>query len=375
MQIARIAILICFLPVLLYRAWRLVRYPTSLPAVAVTSCAVTVWVWLLAFTDWVWAVLPPVVRATSIGGGATVTIAACLQVFAVGISADVLPARIRRDLRIVFTVAALVLTAVAVCMSNSHALTATDDLYTLANVLMNGRGDRGSNTALVVSNTYLIVVLVQLVWLGLRNADATPVGTGLGLLGAAAAFEILSVVSGGIWRMLSHGHDVISSYSGMWLQSLFGCLGAGLMIMGLFWAPVMLRTQARRDKRRLRPLHDALANLFPGLFPPMESRIRLSDLVFEWMTHIQDGLTLLVQRRGIPVETGVPIPADQADHVLGVMNWISGQSVSGFSCEWLRPPTGVSDQNWVLAIADAYRNHEEDWVGQEAKRESLSART
>ncbi|MEU9807045.1 hypothetical protein [Mycobacterium sp. NPDC050853] len=298
-----------------------------------------------------------------------------MQVFAVGISADVSPARIRRDLRIVFTVAALVLTAVAVCMSNSHALTATDDLYTLANVLMNGRGDRGSNTALVVSNTYLIVVLVQLVWLGLRNADATPVGTGLGLLGAAAAFEILSVVSGGIWRMLSHGHDVISSYSGMWLQSLFGCLGAGLMIMGLFWAPVMLRTQARRDKRRLRPLHDALANLFPGLFPPMESRIRLSDLVFEWTTHIQDGLTLLAQRRGIPVETGVPIPADQADHVRGVMNWISGQLVSGFSCEWLRPPTGVSDETWVLAIADAYRNHEEDWVGQEAKRESLPART
>ncbi|MGL5440864.1 hypothetical protein [Mycobacteroides stephanolepidis] len=91
----------------------------------------------------------------------------------------------------------------------------------------------------------------------------------------------------------------------------------------------------------------------------MESQIRLSDKVFEWSTHIQDGLTLLAQSRELPLGTDTPAPKDGSARALAVANWIVGQADSGFGGEWLHAPSGVSDEAWVLAIADAYRNHTE----------------
>ncbi|AWG56129.1 hypothetical protein D2E51_16155 [Mycobacteroides abscessus] len=40
--------------------------------------------------------------------------------------------------------------------------------------------------------------------------------------------------------------------------------------------------------------------------------------------------------------------------------WLVGQPVLGFSCEWLHAPDRVSDESWVLAIADASRERQED---------------
>ena len=83
--------------------------------------------------------------------------------------------------------------------------------------------------------------------------------------------------------------------------------------------------------------------------------MRLSDLVFEWTTHIQDGLTLLAQRGGVPLETDRRAAADILGRAATVAKWLVGQSVPGFSCEWLRTPVGVSDARWVLAVSDGYR--------------------
>ncbi|WP_234797602.1 hypothetical protein [Mycobacteroides chelonae] len=149
----------------------------------------------------------------------------------------------------------------------------------------------------------------------------------------------------------------MGSTLGRWLQTWPGCIAAILMVAGFFWPPVMLRVQAYRVVKSLRPLHDALAGLFPGLFPPKQSRIRLSDLAFEWSTQIQDGLTLLAQRREVPPKTDHPMPPDRINDVT---NWLIGKSVPGFSAEWLRTPGGVSDEEWVLEIADAYRERQED---------------
>ncbi len=373
MQSLRVAVLICFLPVVLYRIWRVVRYPTSIPAVAATAFGAAAWLWLLAFTDWLWAALPQSVHAVSMGGWPAISIAACLQVFVVGISGDASPEHIRRGLRITFATAALALVVVAVTVRNSSVLMTADDALTISNIVYSG-GDRASAIATIVTSGYVISVVLQMVWVGSRHADRTPVGVGLGLLVAASAFQVVGSLCGGVWRPLAHGEGFIGSPVGLWFQTLPGCIAAILMVAGFLWAPVVLNVQGRRDMRRLRPLHDTLADMFRGLFPPVESRIRLSDKVFEWGTHIQDGLTILAQSRGVPIDSAAQAPEEESERALAAANWILGQSVSGFSCEWLRPPTGVSDQAWVLAIADAYRGRAEAPSTREVRREHLQVR-
>ncbi|WP_078354516.1 hypothetical protein [Mycobacteroides chelonae] len=356
LQTVRPVILACFLPVLLYRVWRVVRQPTSVPAVAATAFGVSWWLWFLVFTDEVWAVLPPIAHAVTIGGWAAISIGACLQVFVIGISGDTSPARIRRGLRITSLVAITALVLVAVLVSHSRVLMSTGDVYELAAKLYSG-GDPWAVAALVMSCVYLMFVEVQLAWVGFRHADCTPVGVGLGLMAIAGIFQFVATLFGGVWAPLARGEGLVGSTFGRWLQTWPGCIAAILMVAGFFWPPVMLRVQAYRVVKSLRPLHDALAGLFPGLFPPKQSRIRLSDLAFEWSTQIQDGLTLLAQRREVPPKTDHPMPPDRINDVT---NWLTGKSVLGFSAEWLRTPGGVSDEEWVLEIADAYRERQED---------------
>ncbi len=369
LQAIRIAVLIGFLPVVLYRVWRVVRYPTSIPAVAATAFGVWVWLWMLIFTEPVWSVMPPYVHAVSIGW-APVWMAGCLQIFVIGISGDVSQAWIRRGLRVTFIATGLVLVAVSVAAAHSRVLLSSADTFTLTNALLDGI-DRGAAVTEVVSRGFLAMVLVQLAWVGFRHADRTPVGVGLGMLATAAVLQLVAIGCTGIWGPLTGGAGWVASDHGPLLRILPGCIGALIMIVGFAWPPVMLRVQALRELRLRGPLHDALVGMFPGLCPPKESQIRLSDLVFEWMAQIQDGLTLLSQSRGVPVETKMPIPADQADRVSEVANWISGQSVSGFSCKWLRSPTGMSDQAWVLAIADVYQGRTKTFSKPEAPREYL----
>lgn len=359
MQIVRVAMLVCFLPGLLYRIWRVVRYPTSVPAVAVTVFGVSVWIWFVVYTDWVWAALPEAARAVSVAGWPAITIAACLQIFVVGISGDASPERIRRGLWITMAGAAIALTVVFIAMSYSEVVPRADDVLATANAMYAGT-DRGALVAIVVSSGYMVLVALQLAWVGSRNADRTPVGVGLGLLAAASAFQVVASICGGMWSPLSRGEGFIGGAVGRWLQTWPGCIAAGLIVAGFLWPPIMLRVQARRELRRLGPLRDALAGMFPGLFPPVESRIRSSDLVFEWTTHVQDGLTLLAQSRRVPLVADSPLPKSGSERSRDVVNWLVGEAVPGFSYEWLRPPEGVSEGPWVLEIADAYRERQED---------------
>lgn len=361
LQVARVAFLWCFLPVLLYRLWRLWRYPTSVPAIAATSFGICVWLWLLVFTDWVWSVMPPLARAVNLGGWWTVAIAGCLQVFVVGIRGDTSPARIRRGLVTTLAVTAVFLIAVTVAASQSKLLLTTNDMYAVIDALTVS-GDFWSRTALVAGGGFAAVVFAQLAWVGLRHADRTPVGTGLGLLAIASVLEIVATVIGGILRPLGVGWGVMDRPFWLWAGTIAGCVGAILITAGFLWPPMALRVGALRDQRRLKPLHDAMTGLFPQLFPPTESRIRLSDLVFEWESHIQDGLTLLAQAREVPLANDRPAAMDLPERATAVARWVVGQTIPGFSYEWLRSPDGVSDQDWVLAIADAYRERQDGFA-------------
>ncbi|MGC7322491.1 hypothetical protein RBA16_23645, partial [Mycobacteroides abscessus subsp. massiliense] len=68
LQAIRVAVLIGFMPVLLYRIWRVARFPASVPALAATAFGASAWFWLLIYSDWVWPSLPPVVHAVSVAG-------------------------------------------------------------------------------------------------------------------------------------------------------------------------------------------------------------------------------------------------------------------------------------------------------------------
>ncbi|SHU53650.1 Uncharacterised protein [Mycobacteroides abscessus subsp. bolletii] len=359
MQTVRVAVLVCFVPVLAYRIWRLWRYPSLLPGKAVTGFGVLLWLWLLAFTDSVWSVLPTWLRAVSAGGWAAVTLAACLQAFVLSISGHTTPARIRRHLWITFTTAGCVLVVVAIATFVSDTSAVLQDPYVFTNSLMEGK-DPGLVISSVTSTAYVALILVQLIWTGVRNASRTPVGIGLGLLAAASAVELVVLVSGGIWAPLAHGEVWEGRRFGPWffIVPAFGV--TALVMVGFLYPPISLHLQARRAVHALTPLRDALAAQFPGLGPPADSAMRLSDLAFEWTTHIQDGLTLLAQARGVPLSTYAPIPADVAARSASVANWVTDQVVPGFSCEWLQPPASTSDERWVLAIADAYRERQED---------------
>lgn len=374
MAIARITFLLCFLPVLLYRIWRLWRYPASAPAVAATCFGMIMWFWLVILSDIWWSALPPTVRASSMGGCLVTTVAVCIQIFVLGISGSASPERARRGRRLILVVTAIVLVVVVVSANHSRVLLETTDLHELTNALLDG-GDSGAIVSSVVGNGYLAVSLAQLIWIGFRHADLTPVGTGLGLLAVASSFEIVSVVVGGVLRPLTGGRDLISGRYGVVVQSVSGSVGVTLLALGFLWPPVVLRIEARQAERRLRSLHDMLADMFPGLFPPVESRIRLSDKIFDWSTHIQDGLTLWAQSCGVPLETDAPIPKRKSERAVVVANWLVGEPVPGFSSQWLHPPEAVGDEAWVLAIADAYRERQEGLGALLSDGERLPVRT
>ncbi|MBB4856222.1 hypothetical protein HNP40_003638 [Mycobacteroides chelonae] len=48
---------------------------------AATGFGLLVWIWMLAFTDRVWAAMPPGMHAVSMGGWAIMTMTGCLRIF------------------------------------------------------------------------------------------------------------------------------------------------------------------------------------------------------------------------------------------------------------------------------------------------------
>ncbi|ORB54548.1 hypothetical protein BST43_16020 [Mycobacteroides saopaulense] len=358
LEALRVSILAGSLPIVIFRLWRAIRYPTSVPVLVVTALGTFAWIWILVFASWVWAALPPLVRAVSMGGWPAISVAACLQVFVVGIRNDASPSRVRRSIQVTSMVAILALVVNTVLASRSPVLMSGGDVYALIEDLYAG-SDTAAVAASVVSSVYVIFVIIQLAWFGSRHADRTPIGVGLGLMAAASICQFIASFYGGIWRPLTRGGGVLGVTHDLWVQTVAGCLAVVLMFMGFVWPPMTLYMQARRDLRRLWPLHNSLGNVFPGLFPPQHPQIRLSDLVFESTTHIQDGLTLLAQTRGLPLSTGAEIPSDKAERADSVTDWLIGQEVPGFSAEWLHAPVGMDDETWVLAIADAYRERQD----------------
>ncbi|GKT32030.1 hypothetical protein ADUPG1_006303, partial [Aduncisulcus paluster] len=170
-----------------------------------------------------------------------------------------------------------------------------------------------------IANVYMAVVLVQMIWLGVRRADRSPAGWGLGLLATASAAVLVQVVHGGI---CNHIGLVVAPQS-VWLTAVPSAIGGVCLLAGLLMPPLMLYWQARR---------------------------KLSDLVDEWCSQIEDGLTLTAQLRDTPLE-GTKPPTALAFRADAVARWLIGDPNPALNCCWLNTPEETSGQDWVLAIA------------------------
>lgn len=344
---ANIAVLVCLTPLMVYRVWRWWHRRSS-PATAATALAVAM-LWLQMGLAWGWNLLPQVAKAVEISGGPGVMLLSVMQLIVISLR-DPSMTRFLREARTVSVAAACVLTVitVAVVMGEATAMDLRPYRFHVSPEFTNS----GLAAATVIANVYMAVILVQIVWLGTRRANNTPTGWGLGLLATAAAACLVAVVHGGI---LNHLGVVVAPHS-MWLTVVPSSVCAVCLVAGLATPPVMLYWQARRKLHALSPIRGRLIKEFPSLATPLAPGASGSDMVDEWCSQIQDGLTLTAQLRDTPLE-GTKPPAALAFRAAAVARWLAGDPNPALNCCWLSTPEAISGQDWVLAIAARYRRY------------------
>ncbi|MGV0585651.1 hypothetical protein ABQE45_18080 [Mycobacteroides chelonae] len=347
LRVATLVVVVCLTPAVVYRLWRW-RQRRSSPAAGVSAIAVSaLWLWLLLH-GW-WEGLPPVAKAVEITGGPGVVWASVLQVFMLRLRGVSGP-RLRRTVWFIAAAALCVLSVMTAAVVIWDAASVDLDVYRF-NAAPNFTNP-GLVIAAVTGAMYSFAVLVQMVWLGVRYADNTPTGWGLGLLGAAAAACLVPVVRGGIMHHL--GIAVVRD--SMWLSTVPATLCAALLIAGFAAPPLMMYAQARRKLAQLKPIRDFLVGALPSLDAPLAPGASRTDVVHEWCSQIQDGLTLTAQQRGTP-QQGIQPQLALSERAEAVARWLAGVAEPNLNCQWLTTPETVTSQDWTLAIAAAYQRY------------------
>ncbi|MEU9808965.1 hypothetical protein [Mycobacterium sp. NPDC050853] len=344
---ANVAVLVCLTPLMVYRVWRWWHRRSS-PAAAATALTVAM-LWLQMALAWGWDMLPPVVKAVEISGGPGVMLLSVLQLIVMSLRGTS-RARFGRDAWTVAAAAACVLAVmtVVVVMGGATSVDLRPYRFNLSPELTNP----GLAAATVIANIYMAAILVQMVRLGVRRANNTPAGWGLGLLATAAAACLVSVVHGGI---LNHTGVVVAPHS-MWLTVVPSGVCAICVLAGLTTPPLMLYWQARRKLFLLNQIRQHLITVFPALDAPLAPGASRTDVVHEWCSQIQDGLTLTAQQYHTPLQGDEPsaVLSERAD---AVARWLTGVVEPNLNCQWLTTPEAVTGQDWMLAVAAAYRRY------------------
>ncbi|MBA0044735.1 hypothetical protein [Mycobacteroides sp. LB1] len=314
--------------------------------------AVSIWPWALCDIEPIWGKLPPQIQAFHAAGGIGVVASASAWVLVIEACGQADHVTRRKKIQRLVVGAAITLAAVAALTGSAVSTPGGGDFFTY---LTEPRRDSLSLlAATLIGHIFAAGVLTHLALLAVWRIDRTPAGRGLGLLGAAGSAVAIAVVTRGICAELFqwYGHPP-PAWCGLTVQTSAVTAGAVLAISALTWPPLALHYQARRELRRLRPLRDALIELFPGLVPPQPFAVRLTDLVPEWIGQIQDGLSLMAQYRDLPLENAAP-PHDRTKHVQAAIDWIKGQSPLGISASWLQAPTPLTNSEWIRVLADAF---------------------
>ncbi len=338
--------LVCLLPLAVHRIqrWRQHRSPVT----AITAVAVAVlWMWLLL--GWLWELLPPLVQAMEMTGAPGVVLVSVMQLFVVS-------QRQRVRAPHVWVVAAAGAGVLAVMAMALVATKATSlDLHAYRFDVAAHPDNTGLAVAVVTANVYIAVILAQVIWLCLRNADNTATGWGLGFLAAGSAASLVPVIHDGICLRSAVPGD--AGYT--WLKAVPAALAWTFILAGFATPPLAVYMDATRRLRQLKPLRQYLIEALPALDAPLMPGTARADRVHEWCSQIQDGLTLTAQQCRLPLYGAQP-PVASSARAGAVARWLAGGDEPALNCTWLTTPTAMRDEDWVLAIAAAYRRHKRD---------------
>lgn len=208
---------------------------------------------------------------------------------------------------------------------------------------------------------YVMLALTLVVWAGVRHSNLTRRGralfvftSGVVLIVLAIAFFLLRAV--GSTRFIGVGTAA----------TLLGC--AMLVVAsGSLLPSVEDWFGARRELRVIRPLLDELSRRHPNVGIGVRPRGPLLFRVAEQMSLISDALYLEATRAlgGEAVadaqgDTPSVRPQEQARRIAEWIHASRGDDLESAHAEfpgphWLRQPPSYSDREWILAIADQYR--------------------
>jgi hypothetical protein len=233
--------------------------------------------------------------------------------------------------------------------------------------------DLGSNgTTWLLPLLYVLLALTLVVWAGLRHSNRSRRGRalfvfslGIALIVAASAFFLLRAV----------GHTKLVGVGAA--ATLLGC--AMLVVAaGSLLPSVEDWFSARRELRVIGPLLTELARRHPDVGIGVRPHGPLVFRVAERMSLISDSLYLEAtaaahQREAVrPQGAGghgdgasSPDAVTPNEQARAVAQWIydtrdtdtAGGAASAFpGLRWLRQPDSYSDREWILAIAQEYRD-------------------
>lgn len=229
-------------------------------------------------------------------------------------------------------------------------------------------GAGGTGMSWLLPLLYVLLALTLVAWAGVRHSNRTRRGRalflftfGIALIVLASAFFLLRAV--GNTRFVGVGSAA----------TLLGC--AMLVVAGGSLLPSIEDWfGARRELKTIQPLLSELSVRHPNIGIGVRPRGPLLFRVAEQMSLISDALYLEateVLEDGQANETPMRGAYDDVDpetaspelQARRVAEWIhDGRGASRESAKskfpgptWLRQPSGYSDREWILAIADEYR--------------------
>lgn len=229
-------------------------------------------------------------------------------------------------------------------------------------------GTGGSGLSWLLPLLYVLLALTLVAWAGVRHSNRTRRGRalflftiGIALIVLASAFFLLRAV--GTTRFVGVGSAA----------TLLGC--AMLVVAsGSLLPSIEDWFGARRELKTIQPLLDELSVRHPDIGIGVRPRGPLLFRVAERMSLISDALYLEATQaleggaangdtaRGgyADVDPDTVSPELQARRVAEWIYQGSGTSRTAANSKfpgpaWLRQPSGCSDREWILAIADEYR--------------------
>jgi hypothetical protein len=248
--------------------------------------------------------------------------------------------------------------------------------------LQRNLGSNGTALPWLLPLLYVLLALTLVAWAGMRHSNRSRRGralfvfsVGIVLMVLASAFFLLRAV--GSTHLVGVGAAA----------TLLGCamlvVAAGSLLPSIEdWFG------ARHELRTIQPLLDELGRRHPDVGIGVRPRGPLVFRVAERMSLISDALFLeataadAARRRKVDATAAVPgreperqlgdfgnvepPPVTPEEQARAIAEWIyrgrgqSDQHVESESfpgLEWLRQPTSYSDREWILAIAEQYRNY------------------